>query len=150
LDGLRRKFADGKCQRVEQLIGELLTSGLAISAARKARKIEEERRERERQEAERRRREIERRRLLEQKRVEFLQAQMELFSTAGKIEEFVETYLSVYSRSDMPETCCRFIGWAQARAQALRDAAAPHILAAKLDEHHLMDETAALPTILQQ
>lgn len=139
-DGLRRMFADGRRQRAEGVIDQALGAVAAVAMARKVRRAEEERRRREQEEMERRRREAERRRVLEEKRAELLALQMQLFTDARRVEEFVDDYLARHCRSSLPESCRRFLDWAQEHARTLRNAGSPERLAAVLDRYRLMDD----------
>lgn len=143
-DGLRRRFADGKRKRAEDMIDDVLAAGLVIAAARKARRVEEARRKQAAEEEARRRREAERRRVLEQKRVELLDAKMEAFAKARQIDAFLDEYLAKYGDSDLPDSCRRFVDWAHGYAEALRHQASPEMLGAKLDSHRLMDGTTEI------
>ena len=143
-DGLRRRFANSKRKRAEDMIDDVLAAGRVIAAARKARRAEEARRKQAADEEARHRREAERRRVLEQKRVELLDAQVEAFSRARRIDAFVEDYLAKYDYSDLSDSCRRFVDWARGHADLLRHQASPERLGAKLDAHRLMDDATEI------
>lgn len=88
-DGLRRKFSDGKRQRLENLIGEILVAAATCAAAMKAKREERERQHLKWEEESRRRKEVERQRLLGQKRWEFLEKQIEQFEHVQRVEKFI-------------------------------------------------------------
>ena len=139
-DGLRRKYSDGKRQRLENLIDHILVGAATCVAARKAKREENERREREWAEAEKLCQERKRRRRLEDKRWEFLECQIERFEAARRIDSFVEDYLYHHPIDELPASCKRLIEWATGRAEAIRKSGTPERLTAVLEEHRLMDD----------
>jgi hypothetical protein len=143
-DGLRRRFSDGKRQRLENLIGHIMTALATCAAARKAKREEQARRHREWQEQEKRNREIERRNTLESKRYQFLERQMKLFERARRIDLFVGEYVARHSEAELPSSCQEFICWARAYAEAVRDAAAPACLAPVLEKFDLMNDATEI------
>ena len=88
-DGIRRKFSDGKQQRIENMADKIVTTAAVCAAAAIERRDEAARREREWSEMEKRRKEAERRHTLENKRWEFLEAKMERLELAQQINGFV-------------------------------------------------------------
>lgn len=143
-DGLRRRFADSKRKRLEDMVEDVFTGALVIAAARKAKRVEDARRQEEAEKEAQRRREAERRRVLQQKRIEVLDAQLEIFAKADRIEDFLKDYLARNPYADLPESCRRFIDWAQGYAEAIRQTASPEALGAKLDAHRLMDDATEI------
>lgn len=143
-DGLRRRFADSKRKRLEDMIDDVFGGALVIAATRKAKRAEDARRKEEAEKEAQRRREAERRRVLRQKRVEVLDAQMEVFARAGRIDDFVEVYLARHPYADLPESCQRFIDWARGYAEAIRRTASPERLGTTLDAHQLMDDATEI------
>jgi hypothetical protein len=87
--GMRRKFSDGKTQRLEQLVGPILESLAVYAASRKAARQRAERERLAAADAEARRQEALRVRTLEEKRREFLKRQMQRHRRAVEVEAFV-------------------------------------------------------------
>ncbi|MGE0667845.1 MAG: hypothetical protein AB7O49_14920 [Sphingomonadales bacterium] len=148
-DGLRRRYADGKRQRLEKMIGEVLAGAAACAAAIKSRREASEQREREWRAAEERRREQERRLLLERKRMEFLVRQMTLMEEARRIEAFLADYMETFGAGAVPPDCELFLEWARRRAAATKAEAAPEMLERMLAETRLMDDAAVVNSWLR-
>lgn len=143
-DRLRRRYADGRRQRLESLVDDILVAAATCAAAMKVRREECERREREWEEEEKRRREEERRATLEEKRWEFLELQMDLLEEAHRVDRFVADYTSRYPKDTLPPSCRKLIRWAQEEAQAIRASVAPEELAATLDHYRLMEDSTEI------
>jgi hypothetical protein len=139
-DGLRRRFSDGKGQRLEGLVGHVLAALTTCAAARKAKRVEDERRQREWQEEEKRRIEVNRRNTLEAKRWEFFDRQIKLYEQARRIDAFVHEYVARHPETELPACCRALIQWGKEYAEAIRDVAAPECLVGTLEKYRLMDD----------
>lgn len=137
--GLRRSFADGKRQRLEDLIDAMVQAFAAYAQGEKDHRAELEQRRLDAIEAEKRRREWERRKAVEAKRLEFLNLQMGRHDEALRIERFVAAYPDA-ARED--EKVAAFLDWATGRAARLRAEFAPDRLREKLDRNDLMNNEA--------
>jgi len=125
--GLRRTWADGKTQRLEDLLNDFLSGVVAYAAASKARHEEQERREREWREEERRRLRAQRWRERENRRVEFTEEFVEAWEEADRIEQFT----AVVERKLQEEGLANdgelrpMVDWLRRRISRLRSATAP-------------------------
>jgi hypothetical protein len=87
--GVRKVWADGKKQRLENLLGSFLR-GLAVAAeAKKAERVQRAESERQRLEEAHRRAELEQQRWEEERRARELERQMGRWLTARQIREYV-------------------------------------------------------------
>lgn len=113
-DGLRRTFGDGKTQRIETLINAILEAFATWSASIKAKRIEDERRQREWEEEKRRREDQRRQNALEGKRIEALSKNLERWNQRQQILEFVAAVEAKLNSSgyDEPEPVREWIAWA--------------------------------------
>jgi len=143
-DGLRRKFRDGKRQRVENLAETIVTAGVTCAAAAIERRKEAERREREYQEMRERRQELERQRVLEEKRWEFLESRIHKLKKAQDLRQFVANYRAEYASEGISEPCQRMLNWASDQANLLLAEIDPDHLAAILEKHDLMNNDARI------
>jgi len=140
-DGLRRKYSDGKNQRLEGMI-EPIIEALAIYAA--SEKAWRERRERERLEsieAEKRQREQERVVQLEEQRLVFLKHQMQRHRRALEVEAFIA---ETEAAGGIDGAVANFLGWAKGYAAVLRDDISPTVLQRKLERLDLMNDDAKI------
>jgi hypothetical protein len=140
-DPVRRKFSDGRHQQLERMIDKVVESLAAFAASSKALR---ERRERERLEAieaQKRREDHRRRQELENKRVEFLQAQMARLVKAREIEDFVR---EVEAQGSVDGVLAAFLDWARDWAAELRVALANETIRQKLEQFDLMNDQASI------
>jgi predicted nucleic acid-binding Zn-ribbon protein len=140
-DRIRRKFSDGKTQRLEGMIDRVIDSLATYAASEKATR---ERYERERiaaAEAQKRREAAQLRQELENKRVEFLDAQMKRLKRAREIESFV----SEIEKEGEPPTAVRaLLDWATEWAGELREAISHEALRTKIERVDLMNDEARI------
>jgi hypothetical protein len=92
---VRKTWNDAKVQRVEDCLGDFIAYLPVVAEKLKARRLEEERRDRERQEAERRRQEAEKRRAAEERRIQNLTNTLEQWRLVREIREFVGEALTL-------------------------------------------------------
>jgi len=131
-DGIRKKFADGKNQRIESLINAIMEALATWSASIKARRLEDERRKRAWEAEERRRQERQRQDALERKRIEALSRCLERWRQRQQIVELValveaKLETGTYGEQDAVRA---WIAWANDYANGidpLRDGL-PHLL----------------------
>ena len=139
-DGLRRRFADGKVQRIEALIPRILEGvalcGLAAEGRRKQRTQHNvQRHQANRDEVERSRLESSKRgrqRILERVSADWLQAY--------RIDRFVEAITREGAPEQMPESTAQFLDWCKQRAKQLRARSSVHRIADALEGQHLTDD----------
>jgi hypothetical protein len=143
-DGIRRRFRDGKRQRVEALSEKIVTAAATCAAAAIERREESARRKRESEEFEKRRQEFERQRILEEKRWEFLESKMARMDKARLLERFVSDYSDSFGDFTLPQSCQKLLDWASNQASAIRDEIRPEILSSILEKHDLMNDEARL------
>jgi len=143
-DGIRRKFSDGKQQRIENMADKIVTTAAVCAAAAIERSEEAARRERERAEMEKRRKEAERRHTLEKKRWEFLQAKMQRLERAQQISGFVSDYRHLFPEDTLPASCQSLLRWASAVANSVLEEVSPARLALLLDKYQLMDDATSI------
>ncbi|MEQ8332513.1 hypothetical protein [Nisaea sp.] len=119
--GLRKSFGDGKTQRIESLINPILEAFSTWSAAIKAKRVDDERREREWKEAERRREEQRRNVALEKKRIEVLTHDLDRRRRRQEVLDYItDVEASLFSGNyDNPEAVRQWIKWAQNYAERL-------------------------------
>jgi hypothetical protein len=143
-DGIRRKFSDGKRQRLENMVPAILASAAACAAAESARKEEHARWEREWKERERQRQELERRQRLIRKRFEFIDSVREAHEQAERLDRFLTYYVSRSTTEPLPPNLERLVAWAGAQAAQLRRRISAPALEAALATYRLMDDTTDL------
>lgn len=115
LPGLRRTFADGKSQRVENLLNRFLEACTTRSAAIKAKRSENERRRKEQEEQARIRKERRRQQALERKRVDALSEKLDQWRDHRQVLELiaaVEARLAD-SENDDPSPVREWVSWAR-------------------------------------
>jgi hypothetical protein len=116
--GLRRAWSDGKGRRLEECLNDFLTGVVLIADAKRAERVESERRHREWLEAERRRAESEARRRVREKRLQALERHAEQWARAERLR----TYLDALERRlgveevGQSERFSRWLGWARKQA----------------------------------
>jgi len=136
--GLRSSWSDGKRQRVENCINKFIIAAYKAAAAKKADRIERERREREWEDRERRREVLKRQVEQEQKRLDTLNDQAEVWREAEQLRAYIQAVRSagyypqaaILGGRDLDEWCA----WAQEQANRLDPTvSSPHLV---LDYKH--------------
>ena len=143
-DGLRRRFSDGKRQRVEDLAEKLVTAAEACAAAAVDRREEAIRRKKESKEWERRRRENERIQTLYNKRIEFIKLVSQRMEDARFFEDFVSNYERLAAEADLTGSVKTLLAWASGEAEAIRAQIRPDRLKEELDAQQLMNDEACI------
>ena len=122
-DGVRRRWADGKKQRVEALLNDIVIGIEALLAVRQAQREDREERQRQWQE-EARRRELERKRAeLEDRRKTFLLSVLDLFSEIDRIERWLSGTTAISSSPH--SNYRRLIDWSNRRLADLMATISP-------------------------
>lgn len=134
LDGVRRRFADGKQQRIEVMTGTIITTAAVCAAAAIERREEAARQQRKWAEWERQRKDNERRQTLEKKRWEFLDAKMQRFERARQLQRFVSEYKQAYTDVSLPESCELLLEWTEGWIDLLLEEVSPANLAKTLNQ----------------
>lgn len=140
-EGMRRKFSDGKTQRLETLIAPILESLAIYAASEKAWRDRVERQRLEAIDAEKRRVEVQRRQTLEEKRLAFLKHQMQRHQRALEVEAFVA---DTRAAGAVDGVVAAFLAWADDYAAALRADISPEALREKLTQLDLMNDAATV------
>lgn len=140
-DGLRRKYSDGKTQRLELMIDQIMASLTTYAAGEKVERARQEQQRLEAAEAETRRQEADRRRVLEEKRLEFLKHQLDRHGRAVAVEAFVA---DAEAAGPMEGAVADFLEWARNYAAAMRADISPEALGRKLERLDLMNDAADL------
>lgn len=148
-DRIRRKFSDGKRQRIEELLDQVLTSAAMIAANEKAKREQDRLRKLEYEEADRRRKEADRLERLRVKRWELLEQQMSQLEKAQRVENFISAFKEANADQELTTDCERFLHWAETEARRLRSALSPEVIAGMLDRHKLMDDTTDIYSWVQ-
>lgn len=117
-NGLRRSWGDGKQQRLEDLVPQIVDGIDAQLVAARHRRDEHERWRREYEELERRRGLYRARKAREQKRLEFLKSLLDAQSELARLDELRRSFGPCPSDA---EDFRRFDAWLQARAHALEN-----------------------------
>lgn len=122
-DGARRRWSDGKRQRLEDRLHDFVAGLIATAERMRLRRLEAERQERERLETERRREEEARRRAHEARLIYDLTSRIEDWTTAKAIREFlraVEVDATERLGALEPDSeLARWLAWAHQRADRL-------------------------------
>lgn len=139
--GLRRRYSDGKRQRVEKLASKIVTAAAGYAAAIKEGREEDLRQKHEWDKRERIREDRERRQRLENKRYELLESKLERIKLAESLQEFVSKYEAIYARDALPESCQLFLDWALKTIETVHQEIHPDRLAEILEKHKLMDDS---------
>ena len=126
--GLRRLWADGKKQRVENLLNDFFAGAIAYAAAEKEAEARRERWRREREAIEQRRWAEEERRKLEESRWKFLAGKIESLERAERIERFVEATKAQLTNIDGSPHLDRLLDWSRDYAARLRTECLPENL----------------------
>jgi hypothetical protein len=140
-DRIRRNFSDGKTQRIEGLIDRVIDSLAAYAASEKARRERQEQARLAAIDAQKRREEAQRRHELENKRVEFLNAQLTRLKRAREIESFVD---EIEKQGEPPVEVRALLDWANEWAGELREAISHETLRSKIERVDLMNDDARI------
>jgi hypothetical protein len=140
-DRIRRRFSDGKHQRLEGMLDQVVQSLAALAAGIKAQRERHERAHLEALEAQKRREDLRRRQELEDKRVEFLKAQMKRLARAREIEDFVR---EIEAQGEAAGLLVAFLDWARQWAMELRAAISSESLRTRLEHFDLMNDEAVI------
>jgi hypothetical protein len=138
-DNVRRRWADGKIQRMENLLDSIVTGFEVLLAARKANRLEDERREREQAELARRQRLAEERRNREKKRRDLLKDVMHKSVEAATIRQWLSSLDLTNAEED--EEFARFVTWAQGKLATLEIAVSRRNITA------IVESQALFPTV---
>jgi len=140
-DGMRRKFSDGKTQRLEQMIGPVMESLTIFAASEKAARERAEQQRLAAIEAQARREEERRCQALEDKRLEFLGHQMQRHRRAVEVEAFIA---DTEAAGVADGVVADFLTWAKGYAADLRADISPEALREKLERLDLMNDAATI------
>jgi hypothetical protein len=116
-DGVRRRWADGKTQRLETLLDSIVTGFEVLLASRRAQRLEREQRAREEAELARRQALAEERRKREKKRRDLLREVMSKSAEAATIRQWLSSIDP--GDGDESEEFGKFIAWARQRLTVL-------------------------------
>jgi hypothetical protein len=140
-DGIRRRFSDTKHKRVEGMMEQVVASLAAFAASEKANRELQERLRLEAIEAQKRREEAARRQELENKRAEFLAAQLKRLAHAREIEAFIR---EIEQAGPADGVVASFLAWSRKRAVRLRSTLSHAVLSEKLERLDLMNDQARI------
>lgn len=133
---LRKRWTDSSRRRLEDALNDVVLGVVVVADAKRARRLEEERRARERLDAERRRIDAERRHREEMERRQALERQVESWTKARQVREFideVERRAKTKGKPTEPGTeLGEWIAWARRYADRLDPLKPPSELG---DEH---------------
>lgn len=144
-DGIRRRFKDGKTQRLENMADKVITAATTCATAAVERRKEAVRRQIEQELREKLWRERSRKEALEKKRWELFDLKMKKFTEAQRLRHLVDDYKQHYKSDSALGACDTFLAWAVEHAESLFSDAAPTQLAGSLDKYPLMDDTTEIP-----
>jgi hypothetical protein len=140
-DRIRRKFSDGKTQRLERMIEPMIESLATYAASEKALREQRERERLESIEREKRRQEAKRQADLDNKRYEFLQAQAKRLDKALEVERVIE---AIAAQGEAEGSVAAFIDWGRELARDIRANLSFAVLTKKLERHDLMNDAAQI------
>ena len=140
-EGMRRKFSDGKTQRLEHLIDPIMESLMIYAASEKASRERAEQQRLAAIEAQARRDEQQRRQGLEDKRLEFLRHQMQRHRRALEVEAFIA---DTEAAGETEGVVADFLAWSKSYATDLRADISPAALREKLERLDLMNDAATI------
>ncbi|MEI9914955.1 MAG: hypothetical protein WDN29_03185 [Methylovirgula sp.] len=135
--GMRRKFSDGKTQRLEGMVDRLMEALTLYAAGEKVWRERVEKERLERIEAEKRRKEADRRQRLASKRLEFLELQLQRFRRASEVEAFIA---QAEAEGPAEDVVGDFMTWAKRYAASLREDISQETLRQKLQALDLMND----------
>jgi hypothetical protein len=134
---MRRKFSDGKTQRLEGMVDRLMEALTLYAAGEKVWRERVEKERPERVEAEKRRKEADRRQRLASKRLEFLELQLQRFRRASEVEAFIA---QAEAEGPAEDVVGDFIAWVKRYAASLRQDISHEALRQKLQALDLMND----------
>ena len=144
--GLRRSWGDGKRQKVEGLVGDIVSGMVTYLAGAKARREERERWQRDCDRRQRLAALARAREERESRRREFLKRFVALSTEADELKSFL-----VRLRERMParpsDELARMTEWTEARLQRLEDELTPEGIASALQERELFPEIDQLADV---
>jgi hypothetical protein len=143
-DGLRRKFKDGKTQKLEGLVEKVITAAATCAAAAIARREEALRRAEELKTRELARKELDRINTLELKRWEYFQSVMDTFNETQRMETLVANYREYFSGHEHLPDCEELLQWALVRTKRAATIADPVTIANTLKTYRLMENDTKL------
>ncbi|MDE3059843.1 MAG: hypothetical protein KGJ06_02400 [Pseudomonadota bacterium] len=114
---LRRKWADGKAQRVENCLNQFFASAKKVAEAEKEWRLEWERKQREWREAEERRRLLEEQRQAEKKKVKWLKKELKNWKTSRRIRKYIAAIRA--ANPDPTPELAEWLSWAERYADHL-------------------------------
>jgi hypothetical protein len=135
--GMRRKFSDGKTQRLKGMIDRLMEALTLYAAGEKVWRERQEKERLERAEAEKWRKEADRRQRLASKRLEFLELQLQRFRRASEVEAFIA---QAEAEGPAEDVVGDFMAWAKRYAVSLRQDISHEALRQKLQALDLMND----------
>ena len=135
--GMRRKFSDGKTQRLEGMVDRLMEALTLYAAGEKVWRERQEKERLERAETEKRRKESDRRQRLASKRLEFLELQLQRFRRATEVEAFIAQAEAEGTAEDVVGD---FMAWVKRYAASLRQDISHEALRQKLQALDLMND----------
>lgn len=120
-EGLRRTFADGKTQRIENLINAILETFSTWAAAIKEKRTDDARRKKEWEEQQRIQEERQRRNALEKKRIEALTSMVDFHGKHRKVLSFIAEVeqRSTCAEDDELEAVEEWLSWARGHASRI-------------------------------
>ena len=121
-DGARKTWSDGRKQRVEELLNDVVSGIIVVAEAKRQYRIEMERQRLERAEAERRRLELEQRRREEAEQLKALEHEVTLWARSQQLRGYIDAVeREALKRGHPPEPGSKLHGWlALARRHADR------------------------------
>lgn len=140
-EGMRRKFSDGKAQRLEHLIDPIIESLTIYAASEKASRKRAEQQRLAAIEAQAQRHEQQRRQALENTRLEFLGHQMQRHRRAVEVEAFIA---DTEAAGEIEGVVADFLAWSKDYAADLRADISPAALREKLERLDLMNDAATI------
>jgi hypothetical protein len=134
--GARKRWADGRTQKVERMLDEIVLGMRAYIAAAKAEREERDERERQRQHLQRRREKARLRRERETKRLEFLANLADQQRELARLTDWLATSLGQDSSTNLT----RMNEWVRDRLATLQSALEPTGLEASLQKQQLFPD----------
>jgi hypothetical protein len=122
-DGARKTWCDGRKQRVEEALNDVIAGLVVVAEAKQRHQIEMERQRRERAEAERRRLELEQRRREEAEQLKALEHEATLWARSQQLRAYIDAVeREALKRGILAEPGSKLYGWlewARRRADCL-------------------------------
>lgn len=139
-DGLRRRWSDGKTQKIDLMLDEIVVGIRAYLAGKKAQREHWEEQERQRQHLQRRREKARQRRERETKRLEFLTNLSDQQREAARLAEWLATPQGQNTSTNLK----RMNQWVRDRLAALQSSLNSTGLEASLEKQQLFPESDSL------